>query len=87
MPDADARYTARMRERIRVDMIRCERCVKRLTDHLAPIEGLRDARVEMGTSSIIVEYPDGAQDVIDKALYDARFRIIERETMPDEVLA
>jgi copper chaperone CopZ len=71
-----------MRESIRVDQIRCERCVSRLADALSPIEGLTEARVEMGTSSIIVEYDESSREQLDKAIHGAAFDIIERSPLP-----
>ena len=70
-----------MREKIRLDEIRCERCVDRLTGELAPIEGLSEARVEMGTSSIIVEYEDSSADEFALALKKGGFRVIERRPL------
>ncbi len=70
-----------MRERITLEQIRCERCVSRLAEHLAPLKGLNDARIEMGTSSIVVDYDDELRDELDAALAKADFRITEREPL------
>lgn len=82
MRGSAARYTpGTMRERIQLEQIRCERCVSRLAEHLAPLKGLHDARIEMGTSSIVVEYDDEQREALDQALTGASFRIVERETL------
>lgn len=70
-----------MRERIQLDQIRCERCVSRLAEGLAPLRGISDARIEMGTSSVVVEYDDEQRDALDAALVGANFRIVARETL------
>lgn len=70
-----------MRERITLDQIRCERCVSRLADHLAPLRGINDARIEMGSSSIVVDYDDDQREALDAALIKADFRIVEREEL------
>ena len=67
-----------MRESIQLDQIRCERCGSRLAEAIAPRKGLQDARVEMGTSSVVVEYADDTRDELDAALVKAGFRIVER---------
>jgi copper chaperone CopZ len=67
-----------MRERIVVDQIRCERCIEKLASALAPIKGLNEARVEMGTSSVIVDYDDFAGETVTGAIDDAGFTILER---------
>lgn len=67
-----------MRESIQLDQIRCERCVSRLATAIAPLKGLHDARVEMGTSSVVVEYDDQARTELDEALTGAGFRIVSR---------
>ena len=67
-----------MRESIRIEQIRCERCVSKLATALAPLKGLNDARIEMGTSSVIVDYDEGQQESVDAALTGAGFRIVER---------
>jgi len=75
-----------MREKIQLDQIRCERCVARLTTNLAEVDGLNDARVEMGTSSLIIDYDDEQREALDAALKKASFRIIQREVLaPDAV--
>ncbi|MCW2925477.1 MAG: hypothetical protein JWM98_2881 [Thermoleophilia bacterium] len=73
-----------MRERIQIDQIRCERCVARLTEHLAPLRGLHDARIEMGTSSIVVEYDDEQREALDAALHAANFKVVQREELAAE---
>jgi cation transport ATPase len=70
-----------MRERITIDQIRCERCVSRLAEHLAPLKGLNDARIEMGTSSIVVDYDDDRRDALDAALAAASFKVVSREPL------
>lgn len=70
-----------MRERITIEQIRCERCVSRLAEHLAPLKGLNDARIEMGSSSIVVDYDDELREALDAALAKADFRIVEREQL------
>ena len=80
---AAGRYAdAIMRERITIEQIRCERCIARLADELAPLEGLAEARVEMGTSSVIVDYEDGRQGEVDAAIERADFTITGREPAP-----
>ncbi|MCB0879948.1 MAG: heavy-metal-associated domain-containing protein [Thermoleophilia bacterium] len=74
-----------MRERITLDQIRCERCVSRLAENLAPLKGINDARIEMGSSSIVVDYDDEQREALDEALGKANFRIVERE--PVETVA
>lgn len=70
-----------MRERIRLDQIRCERCVSRLAEGLAPLKGLNDARIEMGSSSIVVDYDEEQREALDRAIEGASFRIVEREVV------
>jgi cation transport ATPase len=70
-----------MRERITVHEIRCERCVHRLAEYLAPLKGLHDARVEMGTHSILVDYDDELREELDAALRGADFKITGREQL------
>ncbi len=71
-----------MRESIQVQQIRCERCVNRMAQALAPLKGLREARVEMGTSSVVVEYDDDMREQLDGALTGAGFTIVERTALP-----
>jgi copper chaperone CopZ len=73
-----------MRERINIEQIRCERCVSRLAEHLAPLKGINDARIEMGTSSIVVDYDDAQRDALDAALVAASFKITGREQLTAE---
>jgi copper chaperone CopZ len=73
-----------MRERIIIEQIRCERCVSRLAEHLAPLKGIHDARIEMGTSSIVVDYDDAQRDELDAALVAASFKITGREQLAAE---
>lgn len=68
-----------MRESIQLDHIRCERCVQKLASALGPLKGVREARVEMGTSSVIVDYDDAAKAEVDEALTGAGFDIVARE--------
>jgi copper chaperone CopZ len=68
-----------MRERISIEQIRCERCVSRLAEHLAPLKGINDARIEMGTSAVVVDYDDEQRDALDSALVKAGFTITGRE--------
>lgn len=77
----ESRYTLRMRERIILDQIRCERCVSRLAEQLAPLKGINDARIEMGTSSIVIDYDDEQGEQLNEALARAQFRIVEREQL------
>lgn len=70
-----------MRERIQLDQIRCERCVSRLAEHLAPLKGINDARIEMGSSSVVIDYDDEQRDALENALSAANFRIVEREEL------
>ena len=71
-----------MRESIQLHEIRCERCVNRLAAELAPIKGLLDARVEMGTSSLIVEYADEVREHVDAAIKKAGFQVLDRFELP-----
>lgn len=73
-----------MRERIQIEQIRCERCVARLTESLGPLKGLNDARIEMGTSSIVVDYEDERREALDAAIVAANFRIVQREELAAE---
>lgn len=75
-----------MRERIQLDQIRCERCVSRLAEGLAPLKGINDARIEMGTSSIVVDYDDEQREALDTALVGANFRIVQREELAAEAV-
>lgn len=75
-----------MRESIRIEQIRCERCVSKLATALGPLKGINEARIEMGTSSVIVDYDDGGQASVDAALIGAGFRIIERTELPAEAV-
>jgi cation transport ATPase len=70
-----------MRERIQIEQIRCERCVSRLAEGLAPLKGLNDARIEMGTSSIVVDYDDEQREALDTAIMGANFKIVQREAL------
>jgi copper chaperone CopZ len=70
-----------MREKIQLDQIRCERCVARLTGELSPIEGLTEARVEMGTSSVIVEYDDDSADAVNTAFRKGGFGVVMRQPL------
>lgn len=70
-----------MRETIRIEQIRCERCVSKLAGALAPLKGLNEARIEMGTSSVIVDYDDGLRESVDAALQGAGFKILERREL------
>ena len=70
-----------MRERIQIEQIRCERCVSRLAEHLGPLKGLNDARIEMGTSSIVVDYDDEQREALDTAILGANFKIVQREQL------
>jgi copper chaperone CopZ len=72
-----------MRETIQLDQIRCERCVSRLASAIAPLKGLHDARVEMGTSSVVVDYDAELRPSLDEALVGAGFRIVERRELAD----
>jgi len=75
-----------MRERIQIEQIRCERCVSRLAEHLAPLKGINEARIEMGTSSIVVDYDDAQREALDGALHQANFRIVQREELAAETV-
>ncbi|MCW2928780.1 MAG: hypothetical protein JWM86_2748 [Thermoleophilia bacterium] len=75
-----------MRERIRLEQIRCEKCVSRLAEHLGPLKGLNDARIEMGTSSIVVDYDDEQREALDAAIYKANFKVVEREALTPEAV-
>lgn len=72
-----------MYESIQLQQIRCERCVSRLAEHLAPLKGIDEARVEMGTSSVIVRYDDAAREPLDAALVAAGFTIVGRHALAD----
>lgn len=48
------------------------------------MKGLRDARIEMGTSSIVVEYDDEQREALDAALHKANFKIISRDELAAE---
>lgn len=71
-----------MRESIQLDQIRCERCVARLTTELSAVEGLNEARVEMGTSSIIVDYDDSSAEQLQAAIRKGGFGIVQRTELP-----
>lgn len=71
-----------MRESIHVQQIRCERCVTRMAQALAPLKGLNEARVEIGTSSVIVDYDEALRPELDAALTGAGFDIVSREELP-----
>ncbi|MEO6866614.1 MAG: heavy-metal-associated domain-containing protein [Gaiellales bacterium] len=73
-----------MREQIVLDQIRCERCVSRLAEGLAPLKGINDARIEMGTSSLIIDYDDEQREMIDAAIKGANFKIVERVELAAE---
>lgn len=73
-----------MRESIQLDQIRCERCVARLTKELTTVEGLNEARVEMGTSSIIVSYDDECREQLEAAIKKGGFGIVQRTELPAE---
>jgi cation transport ATPase len=75
-----------MRERITLEQIRCERCVSRLAEHLGPLKGLNDARIEMGTSSIVVDYDDEQREALDSAIYKANFKVTAREELAAEAV-
>ena len=75
-----------MRERITLEQIRCERCVSRLAEHLGPLKGLNDARIEMGTSSIVVDYDDEQREALDAAIYKANFKVTQREELAAEAV-
>ena len=75
-----------MRERIQLDQIRCERCVSRLAENLGPLKGINDARIEMGTSSVVVDYDDEQREALDAALMKANFRIVQREELTAEAV-
>lgn len=75
-----------MRERIQIEQIRCERCVARLAEGLAPLKGINDARIEMGTSSVVVDYDDEQREALDAALIAANFRIVQREQLAAEAV-
>lgn len=70
-----------MRESIQVETIRCERCVSKIAGALAPIKGIHEARIELGTSSVIVDYDDAARQAVTSALEDAGFDIIARSEL------
>lgn len=70
-----------MRETIQVDQIRCERCITKLAAALAPLKGLTEARVEMGTSSVVVEYDPSMREALDSALTAAGFEIVQRRVL------
>lgn len=75
-----------MREKIQLDQIRCERCVSRLAGELSPVEGISEARIEMGTSSLIVEYRDASAEGVNAAIKKAGFGVVTRfELGPDEL--
>jgi len=75
-----------MRERIQIEQIRCERCVARLAESLGPLKGLNDARIEMGTSSIVVDYDDEQRAALDTAITGANFKIVQREELAAEAV-
>lgn len=76
-----------MRESIMLHEIRCERCVNRLASNLAPIKGLSEARVEMGTSSLIVDYADELRPEVEAAIKKSGFAIMARhELAPDQLV-
>lgn len=76
-----------MRESIQIQQIRCERCVSKLATALGPLKGLREARIEMGTSSVVVDYEDGLRETIDAALTGAGFQIVERTELGQDPVA
>lgn len=67
-----------MRESITLERIKCERCVSRLAEALAPLRGINEARVEIGTSSVIVDYEDATTDELNQAIKKAGFTVISR---------
>lgn len=67
-----------MRESLQIEMIRCERCVSKIAGALAPIKGINEARIEIGTSSLIVDYDAAALEPMEQALDDAGFEIVAR---------
>ena len=71
-----------MRETIRIEQIKCERCVARLADALAPLKGINEARIEYGNSALVVDYDDEQQAALDAAITGASFRIVERTPEP-----
>ena len=73
-----------MRERITLDQIKCERCVSRLAGQLAPLKGIHDARVEIGSSSVVIVYDDEQREALDAALAGAYFHVISREELAPE---
>lgn len=58
--------------------------MSRLAEGLAPLKGINDARIEMGTSSVVVDYDDEQRDALDAALVGANFRIVQREPVAAE---
>jgi copper chaperone CopZ len=75
-----------MRERITIEQIRCEKCVSRLAENLGPLKGLNEARIEMGTSSIVVDYDDELRESLDTAIMGANFKITAREELAAEAV-
>jgi copper chaperone CopZ len=67
-----------MHETVRIEMIKCERCVAKIADALAPLNGVREARVQLGTSSVILDYEDSWWPQIESALDAAGFVVTDR---------
>lgn len=70
---------AAMRENLLLETIHCESCVHRLAAALAPLQGLNEARIELASSSVVVDYDDDAmRATLDAAIEGAGFTIAER---------
>lgn len=75
------RYDHAMRESLTIQQIRCERCVNKIAQALGVLKGLNEARIEMGTSSVIVDYDDEIAGEVTGALEGAGFVITERREL------
>ncbi len=71
-------YDTAMRESLELDQLRCTSSTARLAQALAPVKGIHDARVQIGHSSLLVEYDDDARGRLDAALDAAGFTIVSR---------
>lgn len=70
-----------MRARIQIETIRCEKCVAKIAGALAPMKGIHEARVELGTSSLVVDYDEAIRAELDRALESAGFAVLSHEPL------
>ncbi len=62
-----------MQETIRLATIPCECKIGKLAAALAPIKGINDIRVQVGTQSLICDYDDAARDALYAAIAASGF--------------